>query len=74
MYYIDFFENGIFSTRVGGAIGTLSEALLQMKKLAAGTGFEEMKECIGIQWLRAGTTPCCLLVCDVWGQPIKDAQ
>lgn len=74
MYYIDFFENGIFSTRVGGAIGTLSEALLQMKKLAAGTGFEEMKECIGIKWLRAGTTPCCMVVRNDWGQVIKDAE
>lgn len=71
-YHICFYEDGVFSTLIGGPVPTLGEALYQMKKLAEGLKAEEVPGCLGYKFDRAGTT-CALVVTDIFGMPIKDA-
>ena len=71
-YHVCFYEDGVFSTLVGGPVPTLDEAIKQMEKLAIGLKAEEVPGCLGYKFDRAGTT-CALVVTDMFGFPIKDA-
>lgn len=73
MYNIAFFENGRFSTNVGGPVKTLPEALEQMKCLASGLKAEELPGYIGYKFDRGGT-PCAIIVADRWGMPLVNVE
>lgn len=74
MYNIRFYENGVFVTELGGPVRTLSEAIGQIDRLSSGTDAEAIKNFVGVKWMRAGITPCHMLVVNEFGLPIKTVQ
>lgn len=74
MFQIRFYENGAFVTELGGPVHSLSEAIGQIDRLSKGTDAEEIKDFVGVRWMRAGITPCHILVVDEFGFPIKTVQ
>lgn len=68
MYNIAFYEDGRFSTNIGGPINTLPEALEQMKRLASCLKAEELPGYFGYKFDRGGT-PCAIIIADRWGLP-----
>ena len=71
MYSIAFYENGRFCTNLGGPVGTLTEALSQMRSLLSDIEHEELRDYLGYKYNRSGT-PCALLVFDEFGSLIKN--
>lgn len=67
MYYLRFYENASCVTVIGGAVETMKEAMRQLDRLKEGLGATDMKKTVGIQWLRAGITPCCIAITDEKG-------
>lgn len=73
MYYICFYEEGAFVTRLGDPVRSLSRALEQIERLSADTGAEKLDDYVGVKWLRAGSTTCHIIVTDDFGGFIKTA-
>ena len=71
MYTLQFYESGTFSTNLGGPVYTLAIALEQMDRFTRGVGAEPLKDIVGCQWLRNGTTPCWVIIVNDMGVPIK---
>lgn len=74
MYEIRYIEDGHFKTVVGGPIGTLSEAIKQVRSLCDGNGNKELENYVGCSWVRGGNVTCVLLVCNELGIPIKSGK
>lgn len=74
MYQVRFYEDGRFVTDLGGYVRTLSEAISQIEKIGRGTDAQKLEDIVGVRWLRAGITPCHMLVVDEFGNFIKTAE
>lgn len=70
-YHIRFYESGRYICEIGGPVRNLHDAVEQMQKLGQEPGYEELKNAVGCKWLRAGVTPCSMMVVDDWGWPIE---
>jgi hypothetical protein len=73
MYSVSLFENGVFSTQIGGEVKTLAEAIAQIEKLMAPLASDHLPGILGCGWDRNGT-PCALIVTDEYGFPISDVE
>ena len=73
MYNIAFYEDGRFSTNIGGPVKTLPEALEQMKRLAAGLKADELQGYLGYKFDRCGT-PCAIILFDRFGMPVVNVE
>lgn len=73
MYYINLYEKGHFCTDIGGPIGTLPEAVAQVKEIAKTLQAAELKEYFGYTFDRAGSD-CQIVVADRWHMPIRKEE
>lgn len=70
MYHITLYEGGRFCTHVGGEIGTLPEAIEQLKATAKTIDATELPDIYGYKFDRNGTT-CGLIITDRFRMPIS---
>ena len=73
MYRVSLYENGAFSTYMGGEVRTLEEALGQLEKMKRTLDAKDLAGAVGCCWDRNGT-PCALVIVDAYGFPIKDVE
>lgn len=73
MYNIAMYEEGRFTTNIGGPVPTLPEAIQQIKSIAKSLDATELEDYFGVKFDRAGTV-CALLVTDRWGVPLLNVK
>jgi hypothetical protein len=69
MYSIALYEEGRFCTQVGGPVGTLPEAIKQIKSISKPLDATELEDYFGVKFDRNGTM-CALVVRDQFCFPI----
>lgn len=73
MYYLSFYEDGIYCCNIGAEIPTLQEAMNALDCMSRMLPDIQKKEDTFIMYNRS-STPCAVAITDMFGQLIKDQE